>query len=151
MLSERERQIMEIINNDPMVSQDEIAAALGITRSSVSVHIMNLVRAGVIRGRGYIIADEEYDVVIGAANADLMLRFKDEKESALERDSHFWDVDFDLSYGGIAKNISENLTRLGANPRPIFAVGSGLLDRELLQECRDEFIPTDHVLQSADT
>ncbi len=38
-MTERERQIMDLLRQDPMLSQGELAKALGITRSSVGVHL----------------------------------------------------------------------------------------------------------------
>ena len=38
-MTQRERQILQLIEQNPMVSQEELAEVLGITRSSVAVHI----------------------------------------------------------------------------------------------------------------
>ncbi len=43
---------------------------LGITRSSVAVHIANLQKKGCLLGRGYIVNEGNYVVGIGAANVD---------------------------------------------------------------------------------
>ena len=41
-MTQRERQILQLIESDPLISQQDIAKKLGITRSSVAVHISNL-------------------------------------------------------------------------------------------------------------
>ena len=41
-----ERQILNWIEADPMISQQELAERAGITRSSVAVHISNLMKKG---------------------------------------------------------------------------------------------------------
>ena len=64
----REQEILNIIIADPMISQSEIADKLGITRSSVSVYITNLIKKGIIKGRGYVVNEEFYPVIVGAAN-----------------------------------------------------------------------------------
>ena len=41
-MTQRERQILQLIESNPLISQQEIAEKMGITRSSVAVHISNL-------------------------------------------------------------------------------------------------------------
>ena len=51
-MTHRERQVLKLIEADPMISQQEIADTLGITRSSAAVHISNLTKKGYIAGKG---------------------------------------------------------------------------------------------------
>ena len=51
-MTQREQQILALIGADPMISQQALADALGITRSSVAVHISNLIKKGYIAGKG---------------------------------------------------------------------------------------------------
>ena len=51
-MTQRERQILSLIEANPMISQQNIADALQITRSSVAVHISNLLKKGYIAGKG---------------------------------------------------------------------------------------------------
>lgn len=74
-MTAREQEILQIIKRNPMISQNEIADLLNLTRSSVSVYITNLTKAGLIRGRGYILEDEGYPVVIGTSGAGYSQRF----------------------------------------------------------------------------
>ena len=69
-MTEREQQIMDLLRQDPMLPQGEIAKRLGITRSSVGVHLTNLSKKGLILGKGYVLAEQSapYVVGIGAAN-----------------------------------------------------------------------------------
>ena len=55
-MTDREQQIMELLRQDPMLPQGEIARRLGITRSSVGVHLANLSKKGDILGKGYVLA-----------------------------------------------------------------------------------------------
>ena len=55
MITERERQLLGWIAENPLISQQELAAKAGITRSSVAVHISNLMKKGFIQGKGYIL------------------------------------------------------------------------------------------------
>ena len=56
LMTDREQEILEIIKENPMVSQQELADILNITRSSVAVHIKNLMKKGYITGKGYNIS-----------------------------------------------------------------------------------------------
>ena len=53
-MTQRERQILRWIEENPMISQQELAEKAGITRSSVAVHISNLMKKGFIAGKGYV-------------------------------------------------------------------------------------------------
>ena len=59
-MTQRERQILQLIEANPMISQQEIADTLGLARSSVAVHISNLMKKGCIAGKGYVLRSESY-------------------------------------------------------------------------------------------
>ena len=75
-MTQRERQLLSWIQENPLISQQELADKAGITRSSVAVHISNLMRKGHILGKGYLLKEQEYVVGIGAANVDVHGRSK---------------------------------------------------------------------------
>ena len=70
-MTQRERQILKWIEENPMISQQELADKAGITRSSVAVHISNLMKQGHIVGKGYIVRTAPYAVVVGGVNLDI--------------------------------------------------------------------------------
>lgn len=70
-MTQRERQILEWIRENPLISQQELAEKAGITRSSAAVHISNLMKKGYIAGRGYLLREEKYIVVVGGVNMDI--------------------------------------------------------------------------------
>lgn len=43
-MTQRERQLLEWIRENPMISQQELAEKAGITRSSAAVHISSLMK-----------------------------------------------------------------------------------------------------------
>ncbi len=51
-MTQRERQILRWIEENPIISQQELADKAGITRSSAAVHISNLMKKGHIAGQG---------------------------------------------------------------------------------------------------
>ena len=71
-MTQRERQILNWIEADPMISQQELAERAGITRSSVAVHISNLMKKGCIAGKG-LHRDHAapYVTVVGGVNMDI--------------------------------------------------------------------------------
>lgn len=135
-----ERLILEKLTENPMLSQGELAAMLNLTRSSVSVYISHLMQMGFIRGRGYLIEDHNTIYVIGTASID----YRTTIDEALLRDpSHAATLDdneLNIDFGGIGKNISENMHRIGHNVSYIGAIGSDVLGQELLQDCRQNGI-----------
>ena len=68
-MTQRERQILQWIEADPMISQEALAERAGITRSSVAVHISNLMKKGYIAGKGYVLRSGTYAAVVGGVNA----------------------------------------------------------------------------------
>src|SRR3954463_16083052 len=73
-LTDREREIIALLRRDPLLGSEAMAASLGTTRAAVNVHLSNLGRKGVIRGRGYLLNEGPSVVVIGGANLDLKAR-----------------------------------------------------------------------------
>lgn len=64
-MTQRERQILQLIESDPMIPQQDLADALNITRSSVAVHISNLIKKGYIAGKGYVVRSGSYAALVG--------------------------------------------------------------------------------------
>jgi len=127
-MTEREQQILALLRQDPLIPQQQLADQLGISRSAIAGHIMNLVQKGHILGKGYILASQRYVVLLGGANMDIRgatpqaLRFSDSNPGRVS-----------CSPGGVARNIAENLARLGADCRLISCVGDDLYGRSLLE------------------
>ena len=144
-MTPREKEILALVRNDPSISQAAIAGKLGISRSAVAGHIMNLTAKGIIRGRGYILADDPFVVVAGGANMDICaepagkLRLQDSNPGTVVS-----------SPGGVARNIAENLTRLGVDCRLISAVGVDHHGDLLLQHGRAAGIDMNAVLRIDD-
>ena len=51
-MTPREQQILSLIKGDPLISQAALAGKLGISRSAVAGHIMNLTNKGHYQGPG---------------------------------------------------------------------------------------------------
>lgn len=139
-MTTREQQILALIRDDPMLSQQELAARLDVSRSAVAGHVMHLTRKGFIKGRGYVLSDSPFVTVIGGANIDIHGR---SSQALVDRDSNPGEVR--IVAGGVARNVAENLARLGADCRLIAAVGTDQHGQMLLQQSRDAGINVKHV------
>ena len=117
-MTQRERQILEWIRQDPMISQQELAEKAGITRSSAAVHISNLMKKGYIAGRGYLLRTAPYIVVVGGVNMDIGAVSHD---PLVPRDSNPGKVT--TSLGGVGRNIAHNLCLLGQQVSMVTVLG----------------------------
>lgn len=128
----REKEILQILKSNPMISQQELADILNISRASVAVHITNLMKKGQILGKGYILRKENYVTVIGGSNMDIQ-GFP--SNPLVMHDSNPGKVD--LSMGGVGRNIAENLSRLDVNTKLVSAIGNDLYGNTILSECKN--------------
>ena len=85
-------------------------------------------------------------IVMGAAGLDMKVQPQTEViESARSNPARIW-----RGWGGVARNIAENLVRLGADVQLITAVGDDHWGRGLLQHLNDLGIETEAILVSVD-
>lgn len=129
-MTQRERELLKIIEADPLISQQELARRLGITRSSVAVHISNLMRKGNIAGRGYVLRSSSYAAVIGGVNMDIGGLSSAPLVSA---DSNPGKVR--MSLGGVGRNIAHNMSLLGVDVRMLTAFGDDLYAQRIAASC----------------
>ena len=138
-MTQRERQILELIQRDPMISQQALAEALDITRSSVAVHISNLIKKGYIAGKGYVLQTGAYALVVGGVNVDI----GGQSFSGLVRgDSNPGKVT--ISLGGVGRNIAHNMSLLGVQVRMLTAYGDDLYGRRIAASCNELGIDVSH-------
>lgn len=130
-MTNREQELLELIRKRPTISQKELASKLGITRSSVGVHITNLTKKGYIVGKGYVLKNEDFVSIVGGANMDI-IGFP--RNKLISKDSNPGEVK--LSLGGVGRNIGENLARLGIETKLISVVGDDVYGNKLLEEAR---------------
>ena len=141
-MTPREREILEIIRKKPTIEQSELAEMLGITRSSVAVHIANLQKKGCLLGRGYIVNEGNYVVGIGAANVDVHGRSKKAISLHDSNPGHM-----NTSSGGVTRNVSENFARLGGDVKLITAVGDDVYADKIMAECISAGIDMSNILK----
>ena len=133
----KKEQLYELIRANPFISQQDLATGLGLSRSAIANYIATLVRERRILGRAYVLPDQRPILCIGASNLDRKLRSM--KPLVLGTSNP---ATQDESFGGVARNIAENLARLGAPTALITAVGNDASGRALLAHAEDAGIDT---------
>ncbi|ENR2956138.1 winged helix-turn-helix transcriptional regulator [Staphylococcus pseudintermedius] len=136
-----EKEILKRIKENPFISQRELADAIGLSRPSVANIISRLIRKEYVMGKAYVL-NEDYPIVcIGATNVDR--KFYVQKALIAETSNP---VTSTRSVGGVARNIAENLGRLGETVALLSASG---LDSEwdMVKRLSGPFMNLDHVQQ----
>lgn len=141
-MTQRERQILQLIEKDPMIAQQALADTLGITRSSVAVHISNLTKKGLIAGKGYVLRSGSYAVVVGGVNMDIGGR---SFAPLVDADSNPGAIT--VSLGGVGRNIAHNLALMGADVRLLTAYGEDLYGQRIAASCSELGIDISHALR----
>lgn len=84
-------------------------------------------------------------LVIGAAGVDMVGRLRAVLQDGTSNPAHIR-----LSYGGVARNVAENLARLGHPVQLITSLGQDVTGRGLLQQITAAGVDTSAVLQSSE-
>ncbi len=130
-LSAQERAVLEMIAANPFVGQQQIADALKLARSTVAAHIVQLTQKGFVLGRGYYLPENKRIVCIGGAVFD---RKYHAHAPLISETSN--PVSGYRSHGGVARNVTENLARLGVNIGFVSILGDDETGRAILDHLR---------------
>jgi pseudouridine kinase len=128
-MTDREREIVELLRRDPLIGSEAIAGRLGTSRAAVNVHLSNLGKKGVILGRGYVLGERPGVVVIGGANVDIKARSNARATPTTSNPGSA-----SMTPGGVGRNIAENLARLGVRTFLVSAIGRDALGDGLLSQ-----------------
>lgn len=123
----KKQQLLDLIRSNPFIAQQDLANQLGLSRSAVAGHIAGLIRERKLLGRAYVLPDRRPVVCIGAANLDRKLR-----SHALLAMGTSNPATQTESFGGVARNIAENLARLGTPAALLTAIGGDSAGAALL-------------------
>lgn len=141
-MTQRERQLLNWIEENPLISQQELADKAGITRSSVAVHISNLMKKGYITGKGYIVHTAPYVTVVGGVNMDIggwpgeVLVMQDSNPGVVR-----------MSLGGVGRNIAHNMALLGMDVRMLTVFGDDINAQKIAASCGELGIDISQALQ----
>ena len=131
-MTDRELEILKIIKQDPMISQNELADMLGITRSGVAAHIHNLIKKGYIKGKGYVLSKLRFVTVVGGVNIDISGTPKDK---LVGNNSNPGKIVHML--GGAGRNISLTLTRLEIPNYFMSVFGDDINGKKFLDDAKE--------------
>lgn len=140
-MTQQERQVLQLIEADPMISRQEIADKLGITRAAAATHIAELTKKGYIAGKGYVLRSPSYVAVVGGVNIDIGGR---SFAPLVEADSNPGQVS--MALGGVGRNIAHNMSLLGLDVRLLTAYGEDLYGERVAASCSELGIDLSHAL-----
>ncbi|RQO56909.1 pseudouridine-5-phosphate glycosidase [Paucibacter sp. KBW04] len=144
MDSKKER-LLALVRANPFIGQQELAEALGLSRSAVAGHIAALTRERRLLGRAYVLPKDQPIVCLGGSNIDRKLRgikplYLGNSNPASQSES----------FGGVARNVAENLARLGLPVCLLTAVGQDAAGLALLAQAKQLGIDTSGSLSAPD-
>jgi pseudouridine kinase len=135
--SSKKEQLYQLIRANPFISQQDLAVELRLSRSAVAGHIAGLIRERRLLGRAYVLPDKSPVMCIGAANLDRKLRTIAAMQLGTSNPATAEEV-----YGGVARNIAENLARLNLPTSLLTAVGDDAAGRSLQDHAEQAGIDT---------
>ena len=130
-------QLYELIRANPFISQQDLAVQLRLSRSAVAGYIAGLIRDRRLLGRAYVLPDSRPVVCLGAANLDRKLRSTSTLKMGTSNPARQ-----DESFGGVARNIAENLARLSAPVSLITVIGDDTSGQALMAHAEKAGIDT---------
>lgn len=144
MLTQNEQKVLAILEENPFLSQQEIADRLQLNRSTIGTIISTLMSKKHLLGRAYIINKPHEVYCIGAMNVDrkFMLHSPLVPKTSNPTSSS-------VSIGGVARNIAENLGRMGQAVCLLSVAGIDQ-DYEWIKRQTQVYVNLEHVTQLAD-
>lgn len=139
-LTPREQEVVALLRGDPTMTPGEIARRLGTSRDAINVHLSNLGKKGVVRGRGYLLDEEPAVVVVGGTNLDVKARSDEPLVAATSNPGSSV-----MTPGGVGRNIAENLARLGTRTFLVSVVGNDAAADTVLEPTATAGVRLDHV------
>lgn len=141
-MTEQEERVLTAVKQSPLATQQELASSLNMTRESIAGHIMRLIRAGHILGKGYIIPQPDTLLIIGGCNLDIngtpinTMKLADSNPGVIQQ-----------SAGGVGRNIAENIVRLNNQIHFLSIVGQDSSGDWLLEKNRQCGINTQDIIR----
>ncbi len=136
-LTSREREIAEVLYKEPLISQEELAQRFGISRSSAAVHISNLMKKGVILGKGYVFNKKASVVVVGELLLKIMVKQNNEN------------MQIDTEYGGFSIEMSQALASFGMNTKLLTVLGNDDLGSQILTGLKSREVDISNVVKDS--
>lgn len=136
-MNQKEVEVLELIRRNPYLSQQEMAERLNMSRPSLANFISNLMRQGKILGRAYVLPEEKTVICIGGANVDRKFLMQQTAQMGTSNPASV-----SGSVGGVARNVAENLGRLGNSVKLLSIVGNDP-EWDLIEAASNSFMSTE--------
>lgn len=136
-MNRKESDVLKMIRKNPFLSQQEMADSLNMSRPALANLISSLIRQGHIIGRAYVLPEANTVVCIGGANVDR--KFRMEKPAQMGTSNP---ATVTGSVGGVARNIAENLGRLGHHVR-LMSIAGDDPEWKMIDEVSAPFMDTE--------
>ncbi|MEC9485143.1 MAG: carbohydrate kinase [Candidatus Izemoplasma sp.] len=130
-LNNNEEKILKLLRDNPYLSQKELASELGLSRPAVANLISGLTQNGYILGKPYVLKTKEYITCIGGANVDY--GFKLHNDLVMKTSNP---VSESSSYGGVVRNVAENLSRLNEDVALMTLIGQDSTGEQLINDMK---------------
>ena len=137
-MKSNEQRVLDLIQQNPAISQKELAEKLELSRSAVAGYISQLTRKGKILGRAYVLPAQKRITGIGALTLNRTLSIfgaMDNERTANAKTSYAAD--------GMARRVVEHLVQLGSQTSLIGWIGDDYKGEWLLEDARKAGIETD--------
>lgn len=133
-MSEKEAQILKLIKEDPSITHIDLAAKTNLSRSAVASYISSLRTQGKLTGHAHCLSSGRRVLCVGGANVDRKIWSKSKLQFGTSNPA-----ESSKSCGGVARNIAENLGRLGSDISVLMVVGDDH-EGKWLMEYTKEFV-----------
>jgi pseudouridine kinase len=130
-LNRNEKKLLKILENNPYISQKEIAQMLEISRPAVANLISSLQSKGYILGKPYVLSQDKYITCVGSANIDYTFKLQEEMKLGTSNP-----INSNTSFGGFIRNVAENLARLDGKVSLMSVVGDDAYGKNLIQSSK---------------
>ncbi|NEU30547.1 winged helix-turn-helix transcriptional regulator [bacterium LRH843] len=140
-MNANEELILGKIKDNPFISQQELSEIVGIPRTAIANVISELIKKEYVMGKAYVLNETSPIICIGGANIDRKFYAKYEISNETSNP-----VKSSSSVGGVARNIAENLGRLGEEVVLISASGQDSAWEEIYN-LSSPFMNLEHVTQ----
>ncbi|MGF3066702.1 PfkB family carbohydrate kinase [Facklamia sp. P12945] len=138
-LNSNEKRVLDLIKQDPFLTQTKLAEILSINRSTLANIVSSLTQKRYLQGRAYIVNEPADIFCIGAMNIDRIFQLK---TPLLKSTSN--PVNSTVTVGGVARNVAENLGRMELSVSLLSLAGIDA-DFEEIKAITQPFVNLDHV------
>ncbi len=135
-LTLREQEIVNVLKKNPLISQEDLANIFGITRSSVAVHISNLMKKGIIIGRGYVFNEEASITILGECLLEINITHEPDNKAII-----------DMQYRKTPIEMATVFCNYGVKPKILTFLGNDEVGGLFLKQMQDLELDTSTIFK----